>query len=165
VDTHTVPKTVSLDQAMAFVWLEADLLDHCLYDEWLALWTPGGRYVVPVDTTATDFENTLNYAYDDHDMRLKRIDRLVSGKSISASPIARTVRMLSRFRLIEAQSGPDHCELRCAQMLTEFRRGRERMHTADITFRLVTSPAGLRIDQKVVRLINTEALSGIGYIL
>jgi 3-phenylpropionate/cinnamic acid dioxygenase small subunit len=165
VDTHTIPKRVGLDQAMAFVWLEADLLDHCLYDEWLALWTRGGRYVVPVDPTATDFENTLNYAYDDHDMRLKRIDRLVSGKSISASPVARTVRMLSRFRLLDSAEGPDYCDLRCAQMLTEFRRGRERVHTADVTFRLVAEPAGLRIDQKVVRLINTEALSGIGYIL
>ena len=165
MDTHTIPQTVSLDEAMAFVWLEADLLDHCLFDEWLALWTPDGRYVVPVDVTATDFENTLNYAYDDHEMRLKRVDRLMSGKSISASPIARTVRMLSRFRLLDSPSGPDHYELRCAQMLTEFRRGRERIHTADVTYRLVAGPSGLRIDQKVVRLINTEALSGIGYIL
>jgi 3-phenylpropionate/cinnamic acid dioxygenase small subunit len=159
MDTHAFPTRLGLAQAMEFAWLEADLLDHCSFDEWLALWTPDGRYVVPVDATATDFENTLNLAYDDHDMRLKRIDRLVSGRAISASPIARTVRLQSRFRLLE--SG----ELRCAQMLTEFRRGRERIYTADVTYRFVATPAGLRIDQKVVRLINTESLTGIGYIL
>jgi 3-phenylpropionate/cinnamic acid dioxygenase small subunit len=154
---------ISLDQATAFAWLEADLLDHASYDEWLALWTPDGRYVVPIAPSGTDFENTLNFAYDDHAMRQKRVGRLVSGQSVSASPVARTVRVQSRFRLLG--SGPGHCELRCAQMLTEYRRGRERIYSADVTYRLVEGPTGLLIDQKVVRLINTDALSGIGYIL
>jgi 3-phenylpropionate/cinnamic acid dioxygenase small subunit len=164
MDANVVAATITLAEAMEFVWLEADLLDHAAYDEWLALWTPDARYVVPIDPAATDFENTLNYIYDDHTMREKRAARLVSGQSISASPVARTVRSLSRFRLLSTSS--DGCELRCAQMLTEFRRKRERMYTADMLFRLVRGPNSLLIDQKIVRLINsTEALSGIGYIL
>jgi len=148
---------------MEFAWLEADLLDHGCYDEWLALWTPDGRYVVPIDQTTTAFEDTLNLVYDDRIMREKRVDRLVSGQSISTSPVARTIRMLSRFRLLASDAGS--CELRCAQMLTEFRRGRERLYSADITFRLVRGPSSLLIDQKVVRLIDTDSLNGIGYIL
>src|SRR5947209_990293 len=139
--------SIGLETAMQLVWLEADLLDHAGYDEWLALWTPDGRYVVPVDPAATDFENTLNYAYDDQPMRQKRVARLVSGQSVSASPAARTIRGLSRFRML--REGADSCVLRCAQTLTEFRRGQTRVYTADVTFRLVRGPSGLQIDQKV----------------
>ena len=155
---------ITLQQATEFIWLEADLLDSATYDEWLALWTADAKYVVPIDPAATNFEDTLNYAYDDHSMRQKRVDRLVSGQSVSASPVARTIRVLSRFRLL--RSDENGCDVRCAQLITEFRRGRERMYTADVEYRLVRADDGLRIDQKIIRLINsTESLMGIGYIL
>src|SRR5262249_23967269 len=147
-----------------FAWLEADVLDHACYEEWLELWTPEARYVVPIDPGATEFEDSLNYVYDDDAMRRKRTQRLVSGQSISASPAARTVRLLSRFRMLE--SGAAACELRCAQMLTEYRRGRTRTYAANVSYSLVRRSGTLKIDRKVVRLINsTEALGGIGYIL
>ena len=155
---------ISLEEAMRFAWLEADFLDHALYEDWLGLWGPGAMYVVPIKPDAEDFENSLNYAYDDDAMRRKRVDRLVSGQSVSASPVARTVRLLSRFRLLG--STENACELRCAQILTEFRRDRERMYTANVKFRLSRTPSGFFIDEKVVYLLNgTAALSGIGYIL
>jgi 3-phenylpropionate/cinnamic acid dioxygenase small subunit len=155
---------VSLEEVKELVFLEADLLDHAHYEEWLALWTPQSRYVVPIDPAATEFEDTLNYAYDDHEMRRKRAERLVSGQSISASPVARTVRLLSRFRMLEADA--TCCHLRCAQILTEHRRSRTRMYVANLSYRIVRHDGALKIDQKVVRLINsTEALGGISYIL
>ena len=155
---------ITLAEAMEFVWIEADLLDSAGYEEWLALWTPDGRYIVPIDPAATDFEATLNLAYDDAAIRRKRVERLTSGSSISASPVARTVRLLSRFRLL--RSDADSCELRCAQILTEFRRERERIYTANIHFHLKRTPSGLKIDKKIVWLINsTAAPMGIGYIL
>ena len=155
---------ISLQEAIEFIWMEADLLDNAGYDEWLALWTPDAKYVVPIDPATTDFENTLNYAYDDAAMRQKRVERLLSGQSVSASPVARTIRSQTRFRML---GGDDRsCEIRCAQILTEYRRERERMNTSDVTFNLVRTPEGLRIERKVVRLINsTEALTGMSYIL
>ncbi len=164
MDAPIIAGPITLAEAMEFAWLEADLLDSASYDQWLALWAPDARYVVPIDPAETDFENTLNYAYDDHTMRQKRVDRLVSGQSVSASPVARTVRLITRFRILHTEGA--RCEMRCAQILTEFRRGRERMYTADIVYHLLRAPAGLLIQQKVVRLINsTESLMGIGYIL
>jgi 3-phenylpropionate/cinnamic acid dioxygenase small subunit len=161
----TLPATaIGLDEAMRFAWLEADLLDHAAYADWLALWAPGGRYVVPIEPGVEDFENALNYAYDDHAMRAKRTARLTSGQSVSASPVALTVRLLSRFRLLAADVAA--CELRCAQMITEYRRGRERRYAANVSFRLLRGAEGLLIERKVIRLINaTDALRGIGYIL
>jgi len=158
-------EAITLDEAMALTWYEADLLDNAEYDEWLSMWTPDAHYVVPIEPGAVDFENTLNYAYDDHSMRQKRVDRLRNGQSISTSPVARTIRVQSRFRILKSDAGA--CELRCAQILTEFRRGRERAYTADVEFNLVRGDDGkLKIARKVVRLINsTDALTGIGYIL
>ncbi len=164
MDAITTTNPVTLDQAMQFAWYEADLLDSAAYEEWQALWTPTARYVVPIEPGVTDYENTLNYAYDDTAMRAKRAERLVSGQSVSASPVARTVRVLSRFRVLRSDAGG--CALRCAQMVTEFRRGRERTYAGDVEFLYVRTPEGLRIERKVIRLINgTEALGGIGYIL
>ena len=163
MDVPVTTAAITLGEAAELVWTEADRLDSAEYDAWLAMWTPEARYVVPIDPGETDFEGTLNYAYDDAAMRQKRVERLLSGQSVSASPVARTVRLLSRFRLL----GSDErgCEVRCAQLLTEFRRGRERTYTADVTYRLVRGGAGLLIDQKVIRLINaTEGLRGISYI-
>ena len=164
MDAITTSNPVTLDEAMQFAWYEADLLDSAAYNEWQALWTPTSRYVVPIEPGATDFENTLNYAYDDAAMRAKRADRLASGQSVSASPVARTVRLLSRFRML--RSDAHGCEMRCAQMLTEVRRGRERSYAADVEFAYVRAAEGLRIERKVIRLVNSaEPLGGIGYIL
>ena len=152
-----------LTPLVSFLWLEADLLDSADFDPWLALWTPAGRYVVPIDPKTTDFENTLNYAYDDDELRQKRVARLRSGQAVSASPVARTIRSLSRFRLL--QSGDGWHEIRCAQLLIESRRQRERYYAADVTHRIHATPDGLKIDQKVIRLINSaDTLNGIGYI-
>ncbi len=76
--------SISLNEAVEFVWYEADLLDSATYDEWLSLWTDEAHYIVPIEPGETDFENTLNYAYDNHEMRKKRVERLVSGQSVSA---------------------------------------------------------------------------------
>jgi 3-phenylpropionate/cinnamic acid dioxygenase small subunit len=160
----TAASTITLAEAMEFAWTEADLLDHAIYEEWLSLWTDDARYIVPIEPGVTDFENAVNYAYDDHEMRKKRVERLLSGQSVSASPVARTVRSLSRFRMLKTSETA--CELRCAQIITEFRRGRERTYTGDVVFELVRGEAGLKIRRKVIWLINsTEALGGIGYIL
>ncbi len=93
MDTTVVERTggqqvalppITLDEAMTFIWYEADLLDSATYDEWLPLWTATSRYVVPIDPATDDFESVLNYAYDDHTMRQKRAERLTSGQSVSA---------------------------------------------------------------------------------
>lgn len=154
----------ALFEAMAYVWLEADRLDHAEYDDWLAMWAPGALYIVPVIPGTTDFEAHLNYAYDDQSMREKRVERLLSGVSVSASPVPRTIRSLSRFRVMSDDGVA--VELRCMQHLTEFRRGKERSYSADLEFRLRREGSGFLIERKVVRLINADhALGGISYIL
>ena len=153
-----------LNQASAFICQEADMLDHGEYAEWLALWEEKGLYIVPINPDETDFANTLNYAYDDAAMREKRVARLGSGESISTSPVPRTIRSVSRFRIL-ANDGT-HVTVRCAQNLREFRKDVLKHYSADVTFDLVKSGGSFLIRRKIIRLINsTDTLQGIGYIL
>jgi 3-phenylpropionate/cinnamic acid dioxygenase small subunit len=157
-------RAIELQQAIEFIWREADLLDAQDYPNWLALWSVTGYYVIPIDRDGDDHAAHLNVVYDDHAMREARIQRLRSGLSVSASPSARTVRTVSRFRALDDFEGAS--VIRCAQHLVEYKYDRTRILAADVTYRLVRTDSGLILDQKVVRLINSDdALFGIGYLL
>ncbi|EZQ10639.1 MULTISPECIES: aromatic-ring-hydroxylating dioxygenase subunit beta [unclassified Acinetobacter] len=154
-----------LNEVTAFIWAEADMLDHSEYQAWLSLWNENGKYIIPIDPSLTDYENHLNYAYDNHHMRQLRVERLENGEAISTAPKANTVRSLSRVRIIEET---DHkIILRCAQNLREFRKENLRHYTADVIYELVRQENGeLKIDRKIINLVNsTDTLAGISYIL
>lgn len=155
----------ALTEAVTFIWREADLLDRAAYEEWLGLWAPDGRYVVPIDPTTTDFEATLNYAYDDAAMREMRVRRLVGGQSTSAVHAARTVRTVSRFVTVRDEA--DMREMRCSQLLVAYKREETKLLAADLTYHLVRHGANrFAIQQKVVRLVNAaDSLSCFGYLL
>ena len=156
--------TELLLSATAFVWAEADMLDHAEYAPWLDLWAPDGLYIVPIDAETEDFANTLNYAHDDAHMRAKRVARLTSGESVSTQPRARTVRNVSRLRILREDG--DAVTLRGAQDLRDFRKDAYHQHTADVTWELVRHGSSWRIRRKVVRLINSaDTLSTMGYVL
>ncbi|WP_153161344.1 aromatic-ring-hydroxylating dioxygenase subunit beta [Zoogloea sp. 1C4] len=156
--------TALITQVAAFLWQEADMLDHGEYPQWLESWTTDGLYIVPINPDETDFENTLNYACDNAAMRAKRVARLGSGESISTSPVPRTIRSVSRFRVL-ADDG-EVVTVRCAQNLREFRKDVQKHYSADVTFELVRTAGSFLIRRKIIRLINaTDTLQGIGYIL
>lgn len=154
----------SLQAAADFIAAEADMLDHGRYAEWLALWSDAGHYVIPIGD-GDDFEDRLNYAYDDAAMRRMRVARLTSGQSMSANEAARTMRLVGRFVLLP-DSADDILSVRCGQHLTEYRRGTMRTYASINTFRLRRSADTFLIEHKIVRLINSEgALAGLTYLL
>ncbi|MGF6396075.1 aromatic-ring-hydroxylating dioxygenase subunit beta [Pseudomonas plecoglossicida] len=153
-----------LQEVTAFIWQEGDMLDHGEYEAWLDQWTAKGTYIIPINPKETDFENTLNYAYDDHHMRRLRVQRLIGGESISTSPQPRTVRTISRIRVL----GDDGVKVtvRAAQNIREFRKESLKHYSADLTYTLVRAEGGFQIERKVISLINSDdTLAGIGYIL
>ncbi|SLN59898.1 Anthranilate 1,2-dioxygenase small subunit [Aquimixticola soesokkakensis] len=154
---------ISLQEAVEFVWAEADMLDACDYDAWLALWGDGGHYVIPIEKTGDDFANMLNIAYDDAAMRKMRVERLQGGFSISAAPPAQTVRTLSRF-VAEAVDDTT-ITLRCAEHVVEDKFGRQRIFAVNLTYTLVRSETGIAIRDKVARLLNSNGvLTSISYL-
>lgn len=153
-----------LQEVTAFIWQEGDMLDHGEYDAWLALWAEKSTYIIPINPLEEDFENTLNYAYDDAHMRQLRVQRLIGGESISTSPQPRTVRTLSRFRVLFDDGL--HVTVRCAQNVREFRKDVLKHYSADLVYELVRAGDEFMIQRKLIRLINSDdTLMGIGYIL
>ena len=160
----TLAYDAKLAAAAEFIALEADLLDMRDYSAWLNLWADDGLYVVPVDPDATEFEDTLNYAYDGATMRDMRVRRLTSGESMSAAQAARTVRSVSRFRLLEVTPDGD-LAVRNAQHLVEYKFGKHRTYAANVEWLLHPTGDSFAIRQKVVRLINGgDALAGITFL-
>lgn len=163
--------TPLLTAAMQLIWHEAELLDRKNYKGWLDLWTTDGFYVVPIDQETTDFAATLNYIYDDHTMRGLRVERMSGGFSASASDSAQTVRTISRFVEVDAgvanpDAPVDTIKVRSAQIILASKRGVMTLFGANLTHRIVIGDNGLRIADKVVRLIDSaDALPAIGFLL
>lgn len=152
------------DEVLAFLDLEADILDFKEFREWLELWDKDGVYVVPIDNDTTDYANTLNFAYDNAEMRRLRVERLVSGEAVSTETTAKTVRSVSRLRILDTAG--DTVKLRCAQFISENRHGILKTYPADVSFILRRDGDSFKIVEKVVRLQNSgHHLNSIGYIL
>ena len=163
-DCNALFSSQTFARAIEFVWREAEMLDRRDYRGWLDLWDPAGCYVVPIDPDTTDHAATLNYVYDDHDMREKRVHRMISGHSASAADAARTVRTVSRFTL--TSEAADEIEMKSAQVVIGYKRGAATIFAADVTHRIGFERGEPRLKEKVIRLIDsTEALSAIGFLL
>jgi 3-phenylpropionate/cinnamic acid dioxygenase small subunit len=169
MSTQTLIRTeaataISFEEAIRFIWAEADLLDRLDYKPWLALWTATGRYTIPTEREVQDYDAVLNIVHDDATMRTLRVKRLMSGFSMSSAPPARTVRTVSRF--VVTQEGEGEITLRAAMILAEYKYERSRVLAADVDYHLVREDGAIKLDRKVVRLVNSDDfLHGIGYLL
>ncbi len=154
-----------LNRCTTFLMNEALILDRQDYDTWLSLWREDGIYVVPATRdAAVDPLNSLNYIYDDEDMRHRRVRRLQSGTALVTTPSTHTVRSLSRFVPLKTDDSLYH--LSSSLLLMASRRSVQRMMAADVEHVFdLTGPAPLMV-RKTVTLINAdEPLTDISFIL
>ena len=156
---------IPFDEAVRFIWAEADLLDRLAYRPWLKLWAVDGLYVIPTERAPADPAAVLNIVYDDATMRDARAKRLLSGFSMSSAPPARTARTLSRFVVVD--EAPGAITLRGAMIVAEYKYERMRTLAGDVEYRLVRDgEGGLKIARKTVTLLNCDDYQhGIGYLL
>jgi 3-phenylpropionate/cinnamic acid dioxygenase small subunit len=154
-------------RAIELIWREAELLDRKAYEAWDALYTDDGFYVIPIDPEAERFDDILNMVYDDARMRRMRVTRMTEGYAIAAVDAARTVRTVSRFVPESVSDG--EVVVRSAQVLVAYKRERHDLWAADLVHRIRLSPecpAGDRIVQKIVRLVDSEsAVPAAGFLL
>lgn len=151
-------------RAVAFLDLEADLLDRLAYRDWLDLWEPSGLYIVPIERDHAEPESRLNHIYDDQDMRSKRVERLLGGHAPSATPVMRTVRSAMRVRLHE--SAPGEMLISSSLHIVSYKRQVQNLIAADVLHRLLLDGDAISIKEKVVQLINSdEPLGELSFIL
>jgi len=83
-----------------FLYDEAALLDEWRLDEWVALFTAGGRYLVPAtDKPEGDPRKTLTIINDDLARLRGRVERLKSRHAHREFPWSRTRRLITNVRI------------------------------------------------------------------
>jgi p-cumate 2,3-dioxygenase beta subunit len=94
--------TVSREAVESFLYREARLLDRWQLKEWLELFFPDGRYVVPPAGVGDDANplTTLFYINDDHFLLSERIARLYKRNAHAEFPRSKCRRLVSNIELL-----------------------------------------------------------------
>jgi p-cumate 2,3-dioxygenase beta subunit len=130
-----------------FLYLEAALLDEWRLDEWLALFTPNGRYVVPTtDLPEGDPKKDLVFIDDDMVRLRARVERLKSRHGHREYPWSRTRRFISNVR-IKGLEG-DHLFVTSSFLVYRFRMGDTSPYVGSYEHRLKQVDRELKIHHK-----------------
>jgi p-cumate 2,3-dioxygenase beta subunit len=138
-----------------FLYHEAALLDEWKLDDWAALFTEDGEYLVPpTDKPAGDPASTLFLVYDDHFRLVQRAIRLQKRQAHAESPPSRTRHLIGNVRILGESEGK--IDVECNFVV--YRSKRDILHvfpgraiyqlvqTADESFRIRSKRCELTID-------------------
>ena len=92
-------ENLSREEAEAFLYREARLMDEGRYAEWLTLWAEDGVYWVPCNDDDIDPKRKVSIIYDDYGRLQQRVDRLESGSVLAQDPKPRMRRVLSNIEI------------------------------------------------------------------
>jgi p-cumate 2,3-dioxygenase beta subunit len=152
--TPTLRETVE-----EFLYQEAALLDAWRLDEWLALFTEGGRYLVPT-TDLPDGDPRQDLVFIDDDMvRLRaRVERLKSRHGHREYPSSRTRRFISNLRI---KVEDDEIVVNSSFIVYRFRLGESSPYIGSYEHRLKRMHGELKIQHRKA-VLDLEALSEHG---
>ena len=132
---------------------EAALLDERRLDEWLALFAEDGHYWVPLLGAAqADPFSHNSLAYEDRLLLQLRVERLKNPRAHSQHPASHSQHVLQPSR-IEHESA-DEVRLRTPFLYVEARGEDQVLLSGTARHHLVRTPAGWRIREKRVDLLN-----------
>ena len=136
-----------------FLYQEAELLDAWKLNEWLALFMPEGRYLVPSGDLADDAspETSLFYIADDPVLLRERVKRLYKRNAHAEWPHSRTRHFISNIRVVPAAIVGE-IAVRCAFITHRHRSGVNDSFIGSTQYRLVRENGSLRIFEKCCRL-------------
>jgi 3-phenylpropionate/cinnamic acid dioxygenase small subunit len=143
-------------EAYALLTQEAHLLDDRDYAGWLRLFAEDCLYWMPVDPEVEDGTMRLNVFYDDRAGMEDRIARLESGSAYTEEPVSLTSRTFSALH-VTADGGNDGCVVRSNFMMVAYRSGKQRVLGGRYLHRLARQANGLRIAEKRVTLLGSDA--------
>ncbi len=140
------------DEAAAFLFHEARLLDERRYAEWLALFLPDAWYWVPSRPDQASWKDTISIVYDDRRLMEMRIRRLEHPQAHAADPPARTTRLIGNIAL----EGED--TVRSTFQLIEYRADRQLVYGGAMRHGLQRRNGGLAIAWKRIDLVNATGV-------
>lgn len=105
-----------------FLYVEADLLDGWRLHEWLALFAPEGRYLVPsTDKPDGDPTRDLFLVQDDRFLLEQRVNSLLTRAAHAEYPHSRTRHLVTNTRASKTEDG--HVEVRANFAVFRSRNG------------------------------------------
>lgn len=143
-----VPMALSRPAAEAFLYREARLLDERRFEDWLALFTADGHYIVP-GGDVQDPDGGVPLIDDDRPTLEDRIERLRSPAAHAQSPPSRTVHVVGN---VEVEGPHIHSTL----LIHEARAGQTRAFAARCRHLLRWEGDQWRIAEKRVHLVNSD---------
>jgi len=156
-------QSIDKDRLEAFCIMEARLQDESRYDDWEALWTTDGVYWVPCNGDDGDPEQVVSIIYDNRVRIASRIRQLNSGRRHAQIPASRMRRVMGNF---EFSAQGSEFEVACNFILTEGRRGSQRIWSGRTVYRLRDTDAGLRMARKAVYLVgNDEPIDTLAFLI
>ena len=130
--------------AEEFLYEEAALLDEWRLDEWLALFTPDARYVVPTtDLPAPDLQTDHVFIDDDFPRLRGRVARLLSRHAHREYPSSRTRRLVTNVRVTDVDG--DALSVSASFAVYRFRSGQAAPYVGRYEYVLVRTSDGFRI--------------------
>ncbi len=111
--------TLTTEDAAAFLYREARLLDERRYDEWLALFTEDGLYWAPTEDDAGPTDK-VSLIHDDTLRREERVFRIAQTAPPAQSPASRTLHVVSN---VEVEDDGDGLRVHSNQIVYEMRAG------------------------------------------
>ena len=90
----------------SFLVYDSELLDSWRLEEWLELFTPDARYLVPTtDRPNGDPRDDLFFVRDDYFLLSERVRSVTNGTAWAEAPRSTTHRMISNVRALERDDG------------------------------------------------------------
>ena len=142
---------VSRTEAEDFLYHEAALLDDWKVQEWAALFTDDGEYMIPsTDDPHADPKTTLFLVFDDRHRLAERGKRLMSKAAHAEFPHSRTVHSYSNVRVAEGEGGETIA--RCTFSTVRSKGPISETYPGHLMFRLRRIDGALRIRLKRAEL-------------
>jgi 3-phenylpropionate/cinnamic acid dioxygenase small subunit len=143
-----------------FVLREARWLDEGRYEDWLELFADDGMYWMPLSPGQTDTRLQASLMLEDKLLLKIRVERLRGPRTFSQQPASRCHHLLQVPTVESRDEAAGVYTTRCAFHYVETRRDEQQLLAGWAHHTLVATPAGLRIRQKRVDLVNCDAAFG-----
>jgi p-cumate 2,3-dioxygenase subunit beta len=108
---NSTERTLLAGEVEQFLFDDAELLDQWRLHEWLALFTAGGRYLVPsTDKPDGDPSRDLFLVQDDRFLLEQRVNSLLTRAAHAEYPHSRTRRLITNVRVRETVDARVHAD-------------------------------------------------------
>ena len=139
-----------------FLTHEATLLDERRFEDWRDLFAEDGLYWVPLRPDQENPDDEVSLFCDDRATMEVRINRLRHPRIHAQTPPSRTCHVIGNVTIEARHDAARELTVASTMVMTEFRKGEQRLFSGRVQHRLRETDQGLSIVLKKVVLTNCD---------